>query len=339
MGVAKFLLFPFSMIYGIIIRIRNYLFDVHILKQHKIQCSSICVGNLSVGGTGKTPMVVYLSNLLINERELSIVSRGYRRITSGFKKVNTSDTYRYFGDESRLYLHRFGDKVNVFVSEKRLEAVRYIENNHSKGCIILDDAFQHRHVKAGFSILMTNYSSLFHNDFLLPVGTLREPSSAAQRSDIIVVNKCPDKIPEEKSILIKQLEKYKKPVFISRYKYLDPVAFGREKELKPNLILVTGIANTKYMLDYLSSFQKIEQIKFKDHHDFSKKDIENIHQKFDNFAGGWSILTTEKDYIRLAERVDEWNIAGYPWFFLPIEMEIENKKHFNKIIKDYVRKN
>ena len=337
---VRLLLLPFAWIYGIITYCRNLLFDLGIRQSYSIPKKSICIGNLSVGGTGKTPHVAYLTSLLKDTQKITILSRGYGRKTKGFilGSITSSDTE--IGDEPKLYISRFFPQINVVVCEKRVEGVQKIqalfpENN----LIILDDAFQHRAVKAGLNILLTDFSALFSNDFVLPAGNLREWKSGKKRADYVIVTKCPQNISEtDKLRVIKSLRFNKEKIFFSAIIYGDLIPFGKpiNTDLN-NVLLVTGIANFKPLLLELQKRYTVETISFPDHHIFSIQDIERIHQKFDTFAtGSNAIVTTEKDYMRLSEMTDNTNIKEYPWLYQTIEVEIDNKYIFNKLIMQYV---
>jgi tetraacyldisaccharide 4'-kinase len=336
----KFFLFPFSFIYATIVSIRNKFFDFGILRVNRLNSKSICVGNLSVGGTGKTPMTIYLTNLLKNHYSISIVSRGYKRLTKGLLKVDDKTKYQECGDEPKLYKNLFKNEISVYVSEKRMLAVNQIEKkNSSENIILFDDAFQHRYIHSGLNILMTNFDKLFVDDFVLPMGSLREPRVGAKRSHIIVVNKCPNEIDfSHKNQVISKLKPFCKNIFFSRYAMKDPVPFGLVKTMSSNILVVTGIANPTYLHIHLKKSHKIEILKFKDHHAFSEYDIQMIHEKIDNFAGDWSIVTTQKDFMRMKDNIDNWKIKNFPWFYIPIELQIEDENSFNEMIRKYVRK-
>jgi len=337
---VRLLLLPFAWIYGIITYCRNLLFDLGIFTSYAIPKKSICIGNLSIGGTGKTPHVAYLTSLLKDNQKITILSRGYGRKTKGFILGSNTSSDAEIGDEPKLYISRFFPQINVVVCEKRVEGVQKIqalfpENN----LIILDDAFQHRAVQAGLNILLTDYSSLFSNDFVLPAGNLREWKSGKKRADYLIVTKCPNNISErDKLRVIKSVKFDTEKIFFSSIIYGDLIPFG--KPINPdlnNVLLVTGIANFKPLLLELQKRYTVETISFPDHHIFSIQDIERIHQKFDTFAtGSNAIVTTEKDYMRLSEMTDNTNIKEYPWLYQTIEVEIDNKYIFNKLIMQYV---
>ncbi len=332
-------LFPFSLIWWIITCVRNFLYDKSLLRSYIITDKSITVGNLSVGGTGKTPMVIYLTKLLSDKHELQILSRGYGRKTNGYLLVNENHTAIDVGDEPLLYFNKFKKNITIAVSENRADGIQQLRKIQPKSLVILDDAFQHRKIKAGFSVLLTTYNSLFSSDFLLPVGNLREARSGAKRSDIIVVTKCPKNISKiEKNKMKSALSKYNKSIFFSSISYAYPISFGSTTSCSKNILLVTGIAKPEPLIDFLSETSRVEHISFPDHHNFSVNEIQKIHEKIDTFVSeNWSIITTEKDYMRLLPFKEKWGLSKYPWFYIPIELNIENENAFNQLIIDYVR--
>ncbi|MBU3660334.1 MAG: tetraacyldisaccharide 4'-kinase [Flavobacteriales bacterium] len=339
MKSLRFLLFPFAFIYLGITSVRNLFYNLGIFKTLIIPKKSICVGNLSVGGTGKTPHVSYLAELLSESVETTILSRGYGRNTSGFLWVNSKSKASDVGDEPLFYTHSFNEKVHVAVCEKRAVGVQKIyETVPENELIILDDAFQHRAVKAGLNILITDFNKPFSSDYLMPVGTLRESRSGKNRADIIIVSKTPSNCNESiKNQIIKSLNFNPDSIFFSQISYEPMIPFGKKIESFKKVILVTGIANPKPLVEFISKQYEVEEITFGDHHAFSSADILRIHQKFDTFASDETIiLTTEKDYMRLKDYTSEWNLQNYPWYFQPITIEIENEKQFKNLINQYV---
>lgn len=338
MKFNRFLLLPFALFYRIIVIFRNVAFDLKIIPSYKIQNKSICVGNLTVGGTGKTPMTMYLTDILKKEFKIAIISRGYKRKSKGFLKITNKSSVLQSGDEPMIYHNNFKETVDVYVSEKRKKAVDFVEKSNNQTIIILDDALQHRYIQAGLNILMTNYSSPFYNDFILPSGRLREPKSGAQRSQIIVINNCPSNISnQEKNEVRKKLAKYNSTIFFARYSYRNPIPFGKASTFKNNVLFISGIANHHLFTQSIEISGDRDSIIFQDHHTYTKTDIELIHEKFDNFADEWSILTTEKDFVKLIEGEKDWKIDCYPWFYLPIRLKIDEEEKFNNLIKSYVR--
>ena len=339
MNLFRYFLFPFSFLYYIITIIRNLFFDWGIITSQKLQEPSICIGNLSVGGSGKTPMTIYLSNLLKNDFQVQILSRGYGRKTSGYKEVTEDSTSDDVGDEPLLYKNRFKTEITVAVAEKRsLGANELLKIQTKNSILLLDDAFQHRSVNAGFSILLTPFQQIFSSDFLLPVGNLREARCGAKRADCIVITKCPESIEAaHKNRIIECMQKYSKPIFFSSIEYGELISFGAKRTSFKTVLLVCGIAQPETLIIELRKKYKVEVLLFADHHNFDSTDIKQIHQKFDTFAQESSvIITTEKDYVRLQTKLTADELETYPWYYLPIDLKIENEDEFNFLIKKYV---
>lgn len=336
----RLFLFPISFLYGFITYIRNRFFDLKIFKSYKIPIKSICVGNLSVGGTGKTPHVMYLVNLLKGENSIAVLSRGYGRKTKGFRYVTHSENSVSVGDEPLSYKFRFLEKVVVAVCESRVFGVKKLLNENKLDLIVLDDAFQHRKISAGLNIVLTEYSNPYFNDMMLPTGNLREYKSGVRRSDIVIVTKCPkDLKKEEKQNFITNTLLKPECVFFSSIIYGLPISFSNSvfKE-HAHVLLVTGIANPNPLVAYMSEKNKIETLFFPDHHDFTLMDIRKIHSKFDALPTLEKvILTTEKDYMRLKDKLVDKELANYPWFYLPIEVVIDREQAFINEITNYVR--
>ena len=303
---------------------------------------SISVGNLSVGGTGKTPMVMWLADLLLPNNDLLLLSRGYGRKSKGFVEVKENMTFMETGDEPLGYKKKWRDKINVAVCENRKDgAIEMLSRDPKINCILLDDAFQHRSIKPGLSILLTTYFSPFHLDYPLPSGSLREPVIGAHRADIIIVTKCPEKIPEiKKKEVLNSLSRFKKPIFFSKIQYNKIQYIYKEVSSIDSILLVTGIANPSPLYTYLEQGYKVIHLKYSDHYSFTKKDIKEIHQKFDNFASNkMVILTTEKDLVRLCKYESETKMKTYPWYKVSISMDFDDTKALKKIIENYVREN
>lgn len=348
MKKLRYLLFPFTVIYGGVVTFRNFLFAKNVLKSSEFEVKTISVGNLSTGGTGKTPHIEYLIRLLKNEYKIATLSRGYGRKTGGFEQANDTSTHKEVGDEPLQFYNKFKEEVNVFVENKRVTGVMEILAKHPETeVILLDDAFQHRAIKPGFSILLSDYSSLFYKDVILPAGNLREMRTEANRADLIMVTKCPNDISEKEmeaiSIKIKKIAN--KPVYFSRIKYGEIKSFNANlKVLRLNefkdieTLLITGIANPKPIQKLLNNNEiNYKHLKFPDHHNFTKKNISNIIDIFGSISGNKIILTTEKDAVRL-KSIDE--LKELPIYYLEIEIEIiKNKKEFDNKILTYVKQN
>ena len=342
MKALRWLLLPFSWIYGVITFLRNKAFDWGILKTHQIPKKSITVGNLSVGGTGKTPHVDYLIQYFLSKNtKLSVLSRGYGRKTKGLVVASDQSTASEIGDEPLQYIQRYSDKIKVVLSEKRTEGVDLIIAQFPENeLIILDDAFQHRAVSAGFSILITPFNDLFSDAFMLPTGNLREWKSGKKRADLIVVSKSPTDISSnEEAQIIQKLGFDAKRVFFSSLQYNDLVSFSTKREELEieHALIVTGIGNPTPLIDYWKGKCSVELMAFPDHHNYSTVDIKAIHEKFGKFASkNKVIITTEKDYMRL-QQFDEVLDPQYAWHYQPISIVIKNQKRFNSILDEYFR--
>src|SRR5574343_369530 len=314
MQAFRKLLWPFSLVYGFITFVRNKWYDWGIFKSFPIPGKSICVGNLSVGGTGKTPHVAYLAEFLKDQSETSILSRGYGRKTSGFRLVNTSDSAENVGDEPLFYSSIFDKNVHVAVCEKRAEGVQALQQLFpSNQLIILDDAYQHRAVKAGLNILLTEYNAPFSSDLVLPAGNLREFRSGKNRADLVIVTKCPKEISDsDKTRIANSLKVNTDKLFFSEIVYAPFKAFGKECSSIKKVLLVTGIANPSPL-------------------------IAEIAQKYETFACNETIiLTTEKDFMRLKAVSASWKLDNYPWYYQPITLKIDNENKFKALINQYV---
>lgn len=323
--VLRFLLFPFSLVYGLIVTARNFLFDKKIIKSVSFDLPIIAVGNLSVGGTGKTPMVEYLVTLLRNKYKIATLSRGYKRKTKGFLLAQANTKAQDIGDEPMQFHLKFPD-IAVVVGEERIIAIpQLLQQRPETNVIILDDALQHRSIKPGFNILLTDRSHLFTQDYYLPTGNLRDQLSSYKRADIIIVTKCPQALTEQQGELIKKdirpLPHQK--VFFTAIDYGEPYHIITKQEkvitVDDEVLLVCGIANPLPLKNYLS--QKVKRcslLPFSDHHVYTKRDIKEIKQRFSSIATHRKIIvTTEKDAVRLVEFNDE--LTNMPLFIIPIE--------------------
>jgi len=311
----RFLLLPFAILYGLGVRLRHFLYDRSWLSSKRYPFPILCVGNLAVGGTGKTPMVEYLVRLL-GQEQVAILSRGYRRKTRGFVLADDSATAMTLGDEPYQY-HRKFPRATVAVCESRQEGIeRLLENPHFK-YIILDDAFQHRKVQAGTNLLLTSYDKLYTQDFLLPVGSLRDIRSRARKAQIIIVTKCPELTQAEQEKIIQQLKPLpSQKVYFTSIAYSDRVYSHEDSQALKDFIatpftLVTGIANPTPLVDFLEKQgASFEHLAYSDHHHFSNRELEFLRQK-------GRILTTEKDYVRLEGALSTL-------YYLPIETQFLN---------------
>ena len=330
MRLLALLLCPFALIYGALMRFRNHLFDIGYKKSFQFDHTVIAVGNLSMGGTGKSPMIEYLVRLLGLGAQLPLttLSRGYGRKTRGFKMAAGGDDASTVGDEPFQFFLKYGNQINVAVGEERALAIPEILFKHPDNqVILLDDAFQHRTVRPNLNILLTEYKRPFYDDRVLPWGRLREPRSGAKRADIMVVTKCPEGLgePEMQNITAK-IRRYTQngvPVFFSGIKYLEPkpVLHDARFQLVKNVYLFTGIANPQPLLQYAGSkYNLLFHKKFKDHHRYQKEDIKALVAHFKQTGEGDKvILTTEKDRVKLLSGSIKEEIREVPVFYLPIE--------------------
>lgn len=340
----RILLFPFSLLYGFIIIVRNWLYHKKILRCAEFNLPIICVGNLTMGGTGKSPMVEYLVKLLHKDFRVATISRGYKRKTKGYALANENTTALEIGDEPMQFHLKFPD-VPVAVGEERVVAVpQLLHDKPGTHVIILDDAFQHRAIKAGLNILLTVCNDLFIHDFFFPTGDLRDQKISAQRAEIIIVTKCPEDLAENKRIkIIQQLTQYKtQAVFFSAVKYGMPYhiisKIEKPMSLNDEILLVYGVANPQPLKEYISENTALyEEISYSDHHIFSIDDLKDIRKRFDKIKTiNTLIITTEKDAVRLIKFKEQ--LEGLPLYVLPIQHKFlfnEDEK-FNKIIVDFI---
>ncbi len=336
---------------GFITKIRNKLYDRGIFKSSGFDFPIINVGNLAVGGSGKTPHVEYLIQLLKDEYKLATLSRGYGRNTRGYREVQMDDRASQSGDEPLQIKQHFPD-IRVFVNESRVEGVtKLLFDSPDTEVILLDDAFQHRAIKAGLNILLTEYSRIFTDDKLMPAGRLREHPRGAARADIVVVTKCPlDMEEDEKQEIRQKIAAYTSaPVFFSGIRYHDylvPVFdnAGNDSPEHSNIVLISGIARSQGLEDYVKlkfQPQEFEHFNFRDHYHFRASDLKRIAEKFYTFAPPKIMICTDKDAVRLTEVAQGSDFAKLPLYRLPIKVQFlgDNKKQFDKKIKDYVRQN
>lgn len=334
----RIVLFPFSIIYGFITAIRNFCYTIGVFKSYKIPLKSIVIGNLNVGGTGKSPHVLYIHDLISTLSPKAIISRGYGRTTKGLLEVQQNSSAQMMGDEPLMFKKRLGDEVTVVVSEERKLGVEYVISKEPKSIILLDDAFQHRKIEAGFAVLLTDYSDPFYNDFMLPAGNLREWKSGKNRADCIIVTKCPDELSsEEKSKISSKVGFKNDNVFFSKMIYGELVPFAKIQSDIKKVLLVTGIANPKPLEKWLNRFYEVELMAFQDHHNYTFEELAKIHRKFDTFANKNSaIVTTEKDFVRLDGLLTETDRLNYPWYYQSMTVKIDKEEKFKELINAYV---
>ena len=314
MIIIRYLLFPFAILYGFIISVRNLFYNEGILKSYSFTIPIIAVGNLSVGGTGKTPQIEYLIRLLSPKYKIATLSRGYNRKSTGFILADGNSNATILGDEPFQFFKKF-PQIQVSVDENRKNGIeRLLKLKARPEIILLDDAFQHRQVRAGFYILLTSFDDLFCDDFMLPTGNLREQRSGVNRADIVIVTKCPEKLSDDEQQRIKDRIGSDKPLFFSKITY-DEKVFSRDKSIAVrelrlvDKLLLAGIAKPEPFFDFLKDGNS-EIMQYKDHHLFSDNEILAIKNK----AGNKLIITTEKDYVRLKGTILEEQL-----YYLPIK--------------------
>lgn len=331
----RWLLLPFAVLYYVITSFRNWLYDKNIFKSTSFDFPIISVGNLSVGGTGKTPHIEYLIRLLQNQYQIATLSRGYKRRTTGFLLANDTATAQTIGDEPMQLYQKFNESITVAVGESRVIAVPNILLERPKTeVILLDDAFQHRAIAAGLAILLTSYDNLFTQDYIMPIGRLRESRKGSQRANLIIVTKCPTSIEtKEKEQIVQAIQPLSHQTVLfsylqykSIYNWQNPLE-TKELTKKMSALLVCGIARTATLENYLTSqLSTVDTLFFGDHHYFTEKDIQNIQERFQQLKGANKVLiTTEKDAVRLAEFKDLIIEKSLPIYCLPIEVSFSEK--------------
>lgn len=354
----KVILYPLSWLYRIGVAIRNWMFDAGILVSRKFDIPIISIGNITVGGTGKTPHTEYLLSLLSPSMRVAMLSRGYKRQSKGFVLADKdSDSYT-IGDEPYQIKRKFSDVI-VAVDGNRCRGIENLLNSvHGKeiAAIVLDDAYQHRYVEAGINILLTDYNRLITHDAFLPVGNLREPSANKKRANIVIVTKCPETAqPIDFRIITKELALLPyQNLYFTRYKYgelkpvfeLDipkPVKIEKVKEEGYDILLFTGIVSQHYIVEHLSKYtNNLQSVEYPDHHNFTTKDVQEIESKFAAIENEKKILiTTEKDASRLISILDIPEVIKASIYYIPIEVVFlfGHEKNFNEQILGYVRKN
>jgi tetraacyldisaccharide 4'-kinase len=346
----KILVLPLAIVYGIATTVRNRFYDWHFLKQSRFHVHTIGVGNLAVGGAGKTPLVEYLIKLLLKEDvKTATLSRGYKRKTKGFVRANENSTAEDVGDEPLMYKYKYD--VDVVVDADRVRGVKQlISEPDPPSVILLDDVFQHRAIQCGLNIVVSDYNSLFFNDTIMPLGRLREFKGGIIRADIIVITKMPERAtPIEIRNIIKDVNpKAHQQVFFSYIKYGELYSLSDASKKMDTLnelfrfriISFAGIANASPMINYLKEYAcEVRHLPFEDHHEYSPKDLEDIERYYQSFEGGNKILvTTEKDMMRLRSKAVAKIAEKMNIFILPIEVTFKDKEEqFNEEILKYVR--
>lgn len=346
--ILSILLYPFSILYGTITYIRNKFFDWQLLRSVEFNFPVIVVGNLNTGGVGKTPHVEYLIKLLSNYK-IAALSRGYKRKTKGFVIATPESDVNELGDEPLQFYRKFKD-LTVCVDENRVNGIQQIKKlDKENEIIILDDAYQHRSVKPGINILITDYSKMYINDLVLPSGRLREWGIGSKRADIIIVSKTP---PVLSPIDIRRIKSNLNPeayqeIFFTYTKYGNLTPFINKNNIEVNskcsILLVTGIAKPSDLYYKVKhEYKNIEHLTFSDHHNFTNENINSVKDKFNNLYGSNKIIiTTEKDIMRLSLPTIKEQLEDLPIFYIPIEICFHGNggEEFDDKILKYVEAN
>lgn len=343
-SVVRVLLYPVALVYGAVVWLRNRLYDTGFYSSVEFSLPVISVGNLSVGGTGKTPHIEYLIRLLQYQFKVATMSRGYKRRTQGFLLADANTNAVKIGDEPMQYHLKFPEVIVSVAEERMIGIPKLLQQRPSVEVLLLDDAFQHRSVKAGMNILITDYQKPFYNDFILPLGTLRENRKAYERADIILVSKCPDEISEsDAGAIVKKINPLShQKVFFTKVNYGSAynLLTNEKQSLEgKNLILVCGIAKPEPLIDYLKKqANDVHSLTYNDHHYFLRKDLEEIKSTYDGWqVSNKAIITTEKDAARLHIHADKLQSWGIEILVMPIQVSFLNGGGavFDKQILDF----
>jgi tetraacyldisaccharide 4'-kinase len=337
----KVLLFPFAVLYDVVTSIRNTLYERGYKPSAEFDVPVISVGNLAVGGTGKTPMVEYLIRLLGDSYKIVTLSRGYGRSTKGIIIADQDANAKTIGDEPYQVFRKFEGKVRVAVGEERALAIAHIlQEVPETEVLLLDDAFQHRKVRPSFQIVLTDYNNLFYDDLLLPAGRLRESARGAARANAIIVTKCPPTIKDEQMMMIeKAVREYSDaPVFFSIIRYGYPLPLNDANQMPSQIVLVSGVANHRPFEEHVSrQFSIVKHFKFRDHHSYTNSDLETIYRAAKNAKA--AVVTTEKDAVKFDSSTISRIFTDVPVFYLPIQTEfLKNGKDFDEMLLNVVKK-
>ncbi len=323
------ILFPFSIVYGLVVYIRNRLYDWEIFKSQSFDIPVICVGNITVGGTGKTPHVEYLIRLYQDNYNVAVLSRGYGRKTKGFLWVETTDIAENVGDEPLQMKQKF-PHIAFAVDEKRARGIAQLQER-GYTLVILDDAFQHRAVKPSKSIVLMDYNRLPHKDYYLLSGNLRDGRYALKRADIVLVTKCPKQLSEKEKQQILVKNKVKAPCFFTHFEYGDFCNLQTTKPIKSiagfEVLLVTGIANPLPLRKHLEEKgARVKQLTFPDHHNYSENDLQKVNRAFSELSSSRKIIfTTEKDKVKLLPLLQAKSELLSSFYYVPIRVVFEQE--------------
>ena len=346
--MIKYLLLPFSWLYGFITDVRNYLYDKGLWKSKSFDIPIINVGNITVGGTGKSPQVEYLIRLLKDNHKIVTLSRGYGRKTKGFRWASDKENAETIGDEPMQFYQKFGKEISVAVGEKRVEAIEQILSQRpDTQVIILDDAFQHRAVKPNLNILLMDYNRPIDEDYPFPAGRLRERRHGAKRADMLVITKCPDNLKiEEQSGLKNRLKPYLKknvPVLFTKILYGEPINCRSglmDFEVSQKILLVSGIAKPELFEAYCQkNFNVFNHLIYKDHYQYNETDLTSIYIQKQQAMTDLCVLMTEKDMVKFKPLLNHELLKDIPLFYLPIEVGFLNENDeliFDKLIHNKV---
>ncbi|MBN1187771.1 MAG: tetraacyldisaccharide 4'-kinase [Bacteroidales bacterium] len=344
------LLFPFTFLYWLVIKIRHFLYDTGIFKSISFPIPVICVGNITVGGTGKTPHIEYLIRLLKDEFKIAVLSRGYKRKTSNYIRATTKSTSEEIGDEPRQIKQKFPE-IEVAVETDRVYGVKQLINDvNGLNLVLLDDAFQHRSIKPGLNILLIDYNRPILQDFILPSGRLRDCVNQRKRAEIIIISKCPVDLKEDekKKWEDKYLTHTNQRIFFTSMAYegLNPMfssqkalTFQDIKQQKISVLLFTGIANPKSLRNKLMDYAtQVSLLEFPDHHTFTHTDIQKLYNRYNALKSlGKIIVTTEKDAARLLSLIKDINQLDLPIYIAPISVEflLNEAQSFKNLVRSY----
>ncbi|WP_161887682.1 tetraacyldisaccharide 4'-kinase [Pontibacter russatus] len=344
MNYLKRMLWPFSLLYGGVTLVRNYLYDREVLPSRRFSLPVIAVGNLTVGGTGKTPHVEYLLRLLQSYKTATL-SRGYKRQSKGFLLADSESTAATLGDEPFQY-HRDFPGVAVAVCEDRVAGIgQLLQRVPEVEVVVLDDAMQHRPVQPSLNIMLTDYHRPFYKDWVLPAGLLREPREGAARADVVIVSKCPPQLgPEELAVIRKEVGKYAgagTPVFFSAFAYAEPVAIGMPASRSKKVVLLTAIANAAPLAEHLkeNGYEVLRHLAYPDHYTYTVQDLQKLRQLLQQpeFAGA-PILTTRKDAVKLEGPALAALTAELPVSYIPVVVRfIQGQEAFDQLVLRHVR--
>jgi tetraacyldisaccharide 4'-kinase len=346
LSLLRYISLPFALLYGVVVAIRNKFYDNGIFTSIEFSLPVICVGNITVGGTGKSPHIEYLIEYLKSTYKIATLSRGYKRYTRGFRIADEKSNARDIGDEPFQFKAKY-PSIEVCVAEERMTAIpQLLQKRPQLEVILLDDAFQHRTVKAGLNILLTDYHRLYTRDYIMPFGLLRESKTAAKRAQIIIVSKCPTHLTiDEKQKLIEEIKpENNQTIYFSaiEYKNIYPLSETHHSyNSETEILLVCGIANPDPLIEKLSSeFKKVYPLTFKDHHYFTYDDIEEVKEAFDHITStNKMIITTEKDASRLMLLQDKITAYQLPIYIQSIGIQFlyNEAESFNEEVITFIQ--